>query len=99
LGLTIEIPCYGLHFLDVLLRSKENHLKHHIIMLEASIDKSKVTTISSSIELTIEGVTQNFAFSFKAMINDACKALEINQCPQDWLNTQTFTMKKKLTMS
>jgi hypothetical protein len=99
LGLTIEIPCYGLHFLDVLLRSKENHLKHHIIMLEASIDNSKVTTISSSIELTIEGVTQNFAFSFKAMINDACKALENNQCPQDWLNTQTFTMKKKLTMS
>jgi hypothetical protein len=69
-------------------------------MLEASIDNSKVTTISSSIELTIEGFIQNFAFSFKAMINDAWKALESNQCAQDWLNTETFTIKKKLlTMS
>jgi hypothetical protein len=29
------------------------------------------------------------------MINDACKALKSNQCPQDWLNTQTFTNEEK----
>jgi hypothetical protein len=64
-------------------------------MLEVSIDNSKVTTISSSIELTIHGVIPIFVFCFKAMINDACKALESNQCPQDWLNTQTFTNEEK----
>ncbi len=65
-------------------------------MLEASIDNSKITTISSSIKLTVEGVIPNFSFSFKAMINDACKALESNQCPQEWLSTQTFTNEEKI---
>jgi hypothetical protein len=65
-------------------------------MLEANIDNSKVTTISSSIESTIEGVNPNFAFSFKATINHTCKTLESNQCPQDWLSTQTFTNEEKI---
>jgi hypothetical protein len=37
-------------------------------MLEANINNSKITTISSFIKLAIEGAIPNIFFSFKAMV-------------------------------
>lgn len=54
----------------------------------------QTTTISSS-KLTIKGAIKKNSFSSKAMVIVTCKALEINKCPWDWLNTQALTTEKK----
>ncbi len=40
----------------------------YFLMLEANINNSKITTISSFIKLAIEGAIPNIFFSFKAMV-------------------------------
>jgi membrane-associated PAP2 superfamily phosphatase len=64
------------------------------MILKASIDNSKITTISSSIKLAIESAIPYYSFTFKVIVIIVCKALESNQCPWDLLNTQAFTTIK-----
>jgi membrane-associated PAP2 superfamily phosphatase len=64
------------------------------MILKASIDNSKITTVSSSIKLAIKGAIPFYFFTFKVMVIIVCKALESNQCPWDLLNTQAFTTIK-----
>jgi hypothetical protein len=64
------------------------------MILKASIDNSKTTTISSSIKLAVEGAIPFYFFTFKVMVIIVCEALESNQCPWDVLNTQAFTTIK-----
>jgi len=69
-----------------------------LIMLDASNDNSWATTKSSSIKsYKLNEIPDSFV-SFRFIMIVTFKALENNQCPQDWFNTQALTIENKISI-
>jgi hypothetical protein len=67
-------------------------------MLDASNDNSWATRKSSSIKSYKLSEILYSPLSFKLILIVTFKALESNQCPRDWLNTQTLITESKTSI-
>jgi phosphomevalonate kinase len=66
-------------------------------MLDASNDNSWATTKSSSIKSYKLSEIPNSFISFRLIMIVTFKTSKSNQCPQDWFNTQAFSIKNKIS--
>ncbi len=68
-----------------------------LLMLDASNDNSWARTKSSSIKSYKLSEIPNSSISFRLIMIVTFKTSKSNQCPQDWFNTQAFSIKNKIS--
>jgi len=92
--LCVFFPSY---FLTI--ERKPSKMPHtFFLMLDASNDNSWATRKSSSIKSYKLSEILYSPLSFKLILIVTFKALESNQCPRDWLNTQTLITESKTSI-
>jgi len=70
-----------------------------LLMLDASNDNSWVATKASSIKSYKLSEIPDSSLSFRLIVIFTFKALESNQCPWDWFNTQALITKDKTSIT